>query len=157
MSKILFDCSQFITLISRTKEPNIEEIKSIYSNKSFDVKVNTEINHQKLSYFSNEFLEVTIEIVDKEFLGNFEDWKVETDVPLRIREFAEATNEMVNLLDVNEYKIIFVEYASSTSSQDSIARRTLESEDLIEELFYASRYNFELFGNVYIFTTEQVI
>lgn len=139
---VLFDCSQFIYY-----KPNTNLIKNniLYSfvNEGFKlIEINqmTKNKQDFVSLFYEKNCKV-IELEDKNFLGEFEDWKFEdkNNPPIKIKKFIDIIKNIINY--VSYFKIIIVRYLYDNKYND-FDFRVININDLAANL-----YSLSIFGN----------
>jgi hypothetical protein len=97
MSYTIFDCTQLIT-VSTQEQNSIENIKREFEELGFNVYANKQIEVNKLNYFKDLLNNKVIELVDKEFVGEFEDWKDVSNPPIKIKKFIEKLESIQRII-----------------------------------------------------------
>lgn len=149
MSYVIFDCTQFVAF--HTKDHSkIESLKRQFENLGFIVYMDTEIQARKRAYFENHFKGTVFELVDQEFLGEFEDWKEVSKPSVRLREFISIIEGLAKNAWIKELKVIIVDYASEDKKADGMIKLASTANTAAKDLFSMSQWNFEVKSHVLI-------
>lgn len=149
MSYTIFDCTQLITM--NTQERNsIENIKRAFEQLGFIVKTHNQISKNKLDYFKGYLNNTVIELVDKEFIGEFEDWRDISNPPIKIMKLMEKLKDILKDKSIEDLKLIIVSSASENKEEDNILQLVTSEQDFATNLFSMSGWNFDLKTDVLI-------
>ncbi|TVX93168.1 hypothetical protein [Paenibacillus agilis] len=149
MSYTVFDCTQFVTLDTHD-DNSIENIKEAFKQLGFDLKFNEQISNNKLIYLKDHLKTTVIELVDKEFIGEFEDWEDVSSPPIKIIKFIKILKIILKDRNIGSLKLIIVNNASENKKEDNILELISSEEDLNTSLFSISSWNFEFKTDVLI-------
>ena len=149
MSYTIFDCTQLIT-VNAKGENSIKNIKRDFEQLGFMIKTDNQISRNKLNYFKGYLYDTVIELVDKEFIGEFEDWKDIFNPPIRITKLVDKLRNIINDKNVENVKFIIISSASENKKEDNILQLLSSEQDLAASLFIMSGWNFDLKTEVLI-------
>ncbi len=153
---ILFDCSQFISFDGNIEgKQNI--VKQLFFDKGFEILINNEIELKKRNYFREEFLSNTIEMVDQEFFGEFNEWEEKTKVPSLVNNFIAAILDLAKVLGEKKLRLILVESVYEIKEKNDVLVRKIRDIQ-VEDFFVVSWWSDDYEGNknYYIFDIELV-
>lgn len=143
MSYCIFDCTQLLTFNICNLE-NIENVKLMLEQFGFDVKAQNKINNNKLEYLKAWLFNYVVEILDLEFLGEFEEWKDISEPPAKIIKLVDAIERIKEDNNIEELKLIIVSSASEDKEFDNILETETGIQDLKNNLFLMSSWNFDI-------------
>lgn len=149
MSYTIFDCTQLITVDTQERH-SIENIKGAFKQLGFIVNNHNQISNNKLNYFKGYLNNTVIELVDKEFIGEFEDWTDVSDPPIKIKKLIEKLKDILKDKNIGNLKLILVSSASENQKEDNILELVSSEQDLATSLFSMSSWNFDLKTDVLI-------
>lgn len=155
LNRIPFDCSQFIMFESEAAI-DICKIKLIYNEYGFIANTNELIDASKLPYLSEYRLQNIIEIVDEEFIGEFDEWEFIQKVPQKIEKFVKATQKLIEEYRIDNFKLLFVEHVKIPFIKNSILVKKTDKSKILSDLYDISPYNFESNGNFYVLETQKI-
>ncbi|PLR81434.1 hypothetical protein CVD25_20275 [Bacillus canaveralius] len=149
MSYTIFDCTQLITVDTQERN-SIENIKRAFEQLGFIVNTHNQISNNKLNYFKGYLNNTVIELVDKEFIGEFEDWNDVSNPPIKIKKLIEKLKDILKDKNIDYLKLIIVSSASENKKEDNILELVSSEQDLATNLFSMSGWNFDLKTDVLI-------
>ncbi len=155
VERIPFDCSQFIMFDSELAL-DVCKIKLIYSENGFIVNVNECVGSSKLPYLSEHRLQNIVEIVDEEFVGEFNDWEFAQQVPQKIEKFVKSTQNLFDEYKIDKFKFMFVEHVRIPFTRNSIFVKKIDKSKILEDLYGISPYTCESTSNFYVLETENI-
>lgn len=101
-----------------------------------------EISERKISHL-NEFLNRhTVELVNQEFIGEFDEWFEFDEIPQPIKQFGQNIKELIERKIIEQLTIILVRYAYGEESADNIFVGDYRVDNIYDGLYHAS-----CFGN----------
>jgi hypothetical protein len=140
MSYAIFDCSQFLTFPYDCVEQQISKEDLVgFKNIGFNIFLNEEIRDKKRSFLRPYMVKQTVELLNQEFVGIFEDWKEISDPP---NELKLLKNEIIQLSKKNEISKLKLIIISCASDDDVIIERSVHMNEFFEALFSLSKWNF---------------
>ncbi|MBH0171446.1 hypothetical protein [Fictibacillus sp. 18YEL24] len=149
MSYTNFDCTQLLTF--QTDDLNCKRtIKAQFEQMGFIVSADGQISPNKLKYFKEYLNDLVIELEDKEFIGEFEDWKDVDDLPDRIELFIMKLNNILNKSKIQELKLFIVSDASDNINEDDVTHVSSSLQNFKKTLFLMSAWNFDVKTSVLI-------
>ncbi|MDP4095827.1 hypothetical protein OIN60_03355 [Paenibacillus sp. P96] len=143
MADVLFDCTQFLSFEANECGDVLSFLLPSFG-KSDDFKLlqEREISGRKLSHL-NEFLnKFTVELVNQEFIGEFDEWFEFNEIPQPIKQFGQNIKEFMEKKSIEQLAIILVRYAYDEKAADNIFVGDYRVEDIYDGLYHAS-----CFGN----------
>lgn len=143
MADVLFDCTQFLSFEANECGDALSFLQPSFD-KSNDFKLlqEREISERKLSHL-NEFLNrFTVELVNQEFIGEFDEWFEFNEIPQSIKQFGQNIKEIIEKKSIEQLTIILVRYAYDEKVADNIFVGDYRVEDIYDGLYHAS-----CFGN----------
>lgn len=139
---VIFDCTQFITFNYEGKN-SFERYKSDFESIGLEVRERNGVNYGGKSYFKEDINDIVIELFDQEFLGEFEDWKEINNPPEKIVKLIRILENIIDDRLFNEFKVILVSACDEVEEDNEVYRVNSSKENLKENLFLMSFYNFE--------------
>jgi hypothetical protein len=143
MADVLFDCTQFLTFKVSGSREGLTFLSALFEREEdFKIIEDEEISPKKLSHL-NEFLNnYTVELVNQEFIGEFDEWFEFDDIPQPIKQFGQNIKELLEGKLIEQLTIIMVRYAYDEKDTDNIFVGDFRVENIYDGLFHAS-----CFGN----------
>lgn len=143
MADVIFDCTQFLTFESNESGDVLSLILPLVESiNDFRVLREGEVSERKMSHL-NEFLNRgTIELVNQEFIGEFDEWFEFDEIPQPIKRFGQTIKELIERNFIEQLTIILVRYAYREKAADNIFVGDYLVENIYEGLYHAS-----CFGN----------
>lgn len=153
MSLVAFDCTQFICIKSKLlSEEIINKTFLLFEIIGFDVVLGNDIKYNKTRYLKQQLLsegyDYICELINKEFVGEYEDWKEINNIPSSIMSFISIIKENMFLEEVIEINLIMIDYASENIQEDVVSRHVVNRENIEEGFFCFSKWNFNFLSNV---------
>ena len=110
-----FDCSQFVATRNPVSEVSEDIVNELTSHWGSDVLVGTNIPSIKRNYLRiiDNLSGLLFEFVDEEFQGEFENWEFISEIPDRVKIFAECTD----ILKHYNYEVLSI-YVVQTPTKD---------------------------------------
>lgn len=139
MADVLFDCTQFLTLEASESGDGLSFLlASLGRNEDFKILQDKEISEKKLSHL-NEFLNnFTVELVNQEFIGEFDEWFEFDEIPQPIKQFGQNIKELLERKLIEQLTIILVRYAYDEKAADNIFVGDFRVENIYDGLYHAS-------------------
>jgi predicted NodU family carbamoyl transferase len=143
MADVLFDCTQFLTFEATESGDGLSFLLASFGkNEDFKMLQDKEISERKLSHL-NEFLnKYTVELVNQEFIGEFDEWFEMDEIPQPIKQFGQNIKELIERKLIEQLTIILVRYAYDERAADNIFVGDFPVENIYDGLYHAS-----CFGN----------
>ncbi len=110
MSFVIFDFSQF--LIFSCDESIIKNGVAQFESLGMKVLLRVEIVKKKLTYLSPFLQENVIELFDQEFVGVFEDWMEEENLPIELSNLKSEISEFCSNSNSKSLKLIIISCVS---------------------------------------------
>jgi len=137
-----FDCSQLISF--RALDLDKEKILGLdlFEAIGFNVLVGNDIKEVKKEYFRSYEGEFFIELEDKDFIGEIEEWENFENPPERVINFAKNIllfKEMNKLVFFKVFVSVFAELGRTSNCIIDIS-----PEELMKTLYFMSRNNFDV-------------
>lgn len=111
-------------------------------NNGFKVLQEREISERKLLHLNGIFNRHTVELVNQEFIGEFDEWFEFDEIPQPIRRFGQNIKELLESKFIEQLTIILVRYAYAEQAADQIFIGDYSVESIYDGLYHAS-----CFGN----------
>ncbi|MGG4147627.1 hypothetical protein ABEW34_31425 [Paenibacillus algorifonticola] len=143
MADVLFDCTQFLTFEANECGDVLSLLLPLFEKSNdFMVLQEREISERKISHL-NEFLNRhTVELVNQEFIGEFDEWFEFDEIPQPIKQFGQNIKELIERKIIEQLTIILVRYAYGEESADNIFVGDYRVDNIYDGLYHAS-----CFGN----------
>ncbi|MBW7476082.1 hypothetical protein K0T92_15150 [Paenibacillus oenotherae] len=142
MSEVLYDCSQFISF-DTDENTDMSYILTVFEEKNnYRVLPEDKIQSKKVSHLNGLLHSITFEILNQEFIGEFDEWFELEEIPSAIVEFGCNVQEFCRNKHVKNLTIILVRYAYSEKDDDIVFVGEFHRDNIFEGLYHAS-----VFGN----------
>lgn len=141
MANVLFDCTQFLTFESSRVEAELF-LTSFQKDEYFKMVRGKEISKKKLLHLSRFLNSHTVELVNQEFVGEFDEWFEFDKIPEKIRQFGQNIMRVMEWNSIEQLAIILVRYAYDEKNSDNIFTGDVRLENIYDGLYRAS-----CFGN----------
>jgi hypothetical protein len=111
-------------------------------------KINTEVKQIKKTHLDKWVKSYFIELVNDEFIGEFEDWKEKDDIPESIITFGKLIVKLANNEIISGLSVILVHYANELVEKDKVFSQEIKINDIYEGLYHSSCFGIS--GNIII-------
>jgi hypothetical protein len=145
VSYVIFDCTQLLTF-NLNDEVDINLLLSDF--KELNFKINTEVKQIKKTHLDKWVKSYFIELVNDEFIGEFEDWKEKDDIPESIITFGKLIVKLANNEIISGLSVILVHYANELVEKDKVFSQEIKINDIYEGLYHSSCFGIS--GNIII-------
>lgn len=152
MSLILFDCSQFITFENKNRQVENNFLKKEFNQLKLNIIEQNKIKLKKINYITEYAYSNILELENKEFIGEFDDWNEKEKVPSFANVFSSIISEFIIINEVDEINVIFVDNAPENKLNNQICEINTNIKTFEIDLFALSKNNFDCWGNIYIFS-----
>ncbi|MED1946760.1 MULTISPECIES: hypothetical protein [Brevibacillus] len=148
MSYVTFDCTQFISFDSDNEADVAVSLKEFEVANQFKVLPKDEILPNKIAHLRHFLHSSVFEMVNQEFIGEFDEWLEREEVPVDILSFSRNIQLFVQNKHVQNATVILVRYAHDEKNEDRIFVGEFHKEHILEGLYHASC--FENAGNIVV-------
>ena len=145
-----FDCTQFITF-NDNGDDVLKKMHYVFENSDFTILPKSKIQAVKLNYFSQDLCEYVFELVNDEFLGDFDDWKEIDCIPNSIQDFILEITKVVEF-GAEDLKVILTNFAERGKTSDF--HTCVKVSELKKALHYMSHSNYEVWTDNLIVKVE---
>ncbi|MGF6191614.1 hypothetical protein [Serratia sp. 2723] len=137
-----FDCTQMISFEHHhEKKPELLGLSS-FEKIGFDILLDENIRQVKKTYFQRSENEYFIELINKEFSGEFEGW-VDFDTPPQIIvDFACEIIDFSKKNNLSKIRIFLTFFAEKNVTKDHTV--LCNSDELLNAFFIMSKSNFDI-------------
>lgn len=143
MADVLFDCTQFLTFEARETGDCLPFLLASFErNEDFKILQNNEISEKKLSHLNGFLNNYTVELVNQEFIGEFDEWFEFDEIPQPIKQFGQNIKELLERKLIEQLTIVLVRHAYDEKATDNIFVGDFRVENIYDGLYHAS-----CFGN----------
>ncbi|MBW7476085.1 hypothetical protein K0T92_15170 [Paenibacillus oenotherae] len=137
MSYVIFDCTQLITINTRT-EINLQYLLEPLGELNLKLVTSESIPNKKKVYLEEYLLNHLFELLNDEFLGYFEDWKNYDDAPEAITKFALIIKNIALQNNIDTLRLFLINHASENKQEDTITQVDVSPDSIMKGLFHFS-------------------
>ena len=143
-----FDCTQFISFDYLKKDADIVDVITKKMEKiGFETLQGEQIRSVKGEFFCEQKRGFFLELKNEEFLGEFYQWKIENNPPLKITEFKDVIEESLGKYDISNLKLFFTYFAEEESSTEVFE---VGRDRIMQGLFFVTPNNFDKWADNYV-------
>ncbi|WP_033577894.1 hypothetical protein [Dickeya chrysanthemi] len=137
-----FDCTQMIAISKYSVSKNLVDDFFKFNELGFSIILDEDINETKKDYFLKRDDEYFIELYNKEFCGEFEDWFFLEEPPKLIVDFVDVIRFFIKKNNINHMRLMISFFAEKGVSTNFYS--TVNYNDIFSGLFLMSKNNFDV-------------
>lgn len=139
MAFILFDCTQFISFDFKP-EIDINTMIKNFERIHFSTLVDSEIKKTKINLLKKYLHANTIELINDEFIADFQEWIDEEEIPHSIMKFSNLVKRVIENENIESLNIVLVRYFYETIEKNIFTVVDVSESEIINGLFNMSCY-----------------